>query len=333
MIPADRLVDRFGRHAGKLRVSVTDRCNLRCFYCMPRGRIDWVPRHELLHYGEFAELVRIMAGLGIRKVRLTGGEPLVRPELERLVVALKKIHSIERISMTTNGSFLADKAKVLKEAGLDSVNISLDTLRRGRFQEMTGVDAWNEVVRGISAAIEVGWHPIKINTVVVRGFNDDEILDLVLWAAEKGLILRFIEFMPLDGPGGWRPERVVSAKEILEELSRHGRVSPIAGDASDPARPFLFERGNLTTKFGIIASVSEPFCMNCDRLRLTARGGLRSCLFGTDELDLRMLLRNDATHDAIADAIRAFVFRKPQGHEIGKDEFVRPAVAMHYLGG
>jgi len=300
---------------------------------MPRGRIQWVPRREILHFGEIAELARILANLGIRKVRLTGGEPLVRPQLERLVEMLKRIPGIERISMTTNGSFLAERAKALKEAGLDSVNISLDTLKRERFREMTGVDGWDQVMRGIEAAAEIGWRPIKINAVVVRGFNEDEAADMVAWAGKNGFEIRFIEFMPLDGPGGWRMERVVSAREIIELLLASGRVTRLARDTSEPAQPYLFEGKDVQTRFGIIASVTEPFCMNCDRIRLTARGGLRSCLFGTEELDLRAMLREDASDEAIALAIREFISRKPAGHRIGQKEFVRPPVAMNYLGG
>lgn len=332
-IHENQLGDSFGRYAQKLRVSVTDRCNLRCFYCMPQGKIHWVPRKEILHYGEIAELVRIMASLGIRKVRLTGGEPLVRPELERLVAKLKGVPGIEQISMTTNGSLLSEKAQMLKDAGLDSVNISLDTLIPERFREMTGVDGWYQVMRGIEAAIAVGWERIKINTVVVRGFNEDEVANMVSWGAEKGLQVRFIEFMPLDGPGKWQMDRVVSAKEIIESLSRFGEVTPMARDASDPARLYRFKVRGFKTVFGIIASVSEPFCVNCDRLRLTAKGGLRSCLFGIEELDLRQLIRSDASDEQISDAIREFVARKPPGHLIGKEGFVRPAVAMNYLGG
>jgi cyclic pyranopterin phosphate synthase len=300
---------------------------------MPRGPIDWVPRSEILHYGEIAELVRILAHLGVRKVRLTGGEPLVRPELERLVEMLKRVPGIERISMTTNGSLLSEKARVLKAAGLDSVNISLDTLKRERFRDMTGVDGWRQVMEGIESAREAGWSPIKINAVVVRGFNDDEVTAMIQWAAENGLVLRFIEFMPLDGPGGWRMDRVVTATEIVSTLSRSARVTPLPREASDPSRPYLFERGSIKTEFGIIASVSEPFCMNCDRLRLTAKGGLRACLFGTDELDLRELLRGEAPDEAISRSVKEFVYRKRAGHRIGKDDFVRPSVAMNYLGG
>ena len=324
------LVDRFGRVVRKLRISVTDQCNFRCIYCMPAGPIDWLPRSELLTFEEIARVARICVGMGVEKIRLTGGEPLARREVERLVALLAAIPALQSLSMTTNGYFLPQKAKALRAAGLQSLNISLDTLRPERFLTLTRRDYFGRVMEGIEAAREAGFSPIKVNAVVIRGINDDEIPDFARWAAQTGFIVRFIEFMPLDGDRLWSRERVVTADEILRRLQELGPVEPLGNDPSEPAREYRLTNGAV---IGIIPTVSRPFCRFCDRIRLTADGRLRNCLFALQEHDLKGLLRGGASDEAIARAIEDAVWAKWEGHLIDRPEFQRPERAMYAIGG
>lgn len=323
-------MDRFGRVVRKLRISVTDQCNFRCVYCMPAGPVQWLPRDELLTFEEIARVARLCVAMGVEKIRLTGGEPLARRQVERLVEMLAAIPGLRSLSMTSNGYFLPHKARALKEAGLQSVNISLDTLRPERFAAITRRDYFHRVWAGIEAAREAGFSPIKVNAVVMRGINDDEILDFALWAGRCGVVVRFIEFMPLDGDERWSRERVVEADEILARLAPLGPVEPLHNDPSDPAREYRLANGAV---IGIIPTVSRPFCRFCDRIRLTADGKIRNCLFALEEPDLRPLLRGGAGDDEVAEFIRQAVWVKWEGHLINRPDFRRPARAMYAIGG
>lgn len=329
-VEAGRLIDKFGRHVKKLRISVTDRCNFRCQYCMPAEDIPWIPREEILTFEEIERVARITAKLGVEKIRLTGGEPLARTDVEKLVPRLVAIPGIKSVSMTTNGYFLPEKAKALKEAGLASLNISLDSLSRERFFQLTRRDYFDKVIAGIEAAREAGF-PIKINAVVMRGVNDDEIADFIRWGRDNGFVVRFIEFMPLDGDDIWNRRMVVTADEILEQAAEVGNVVPLDTDPSQPARMFGFEDG--PGEFGIIASVSRPFCRSCDRMRLTADGKIRNCLFAVDEFDVRDLMRAGATDDEVALAIKQAVWVKWEGHLINQKGFQKPGRSMYAIGG
>ena len=311
--PAEgKLRDRKGRIARKLRISVTDRCNFACLFCMPeKGRASWIPTEEILGFDEIERIARVLASLGIEKVRITGGEPLLRKGLEELVKGLRSTHGIRSVDMTTNGWHLEAKARSLSEAGLRGVTVSLHSLRAERFTRISGVDALPRVLRGIDRALEAGLSPVKVNSVAIRGYNDDEILDLVDYARRRDISIRFIEFMPLDGLGIWDAGRVVSGKEIIEKVSARyplearGRGT---GETSSLWR-FVDGRGEL----GLITPMSEPFCDDCDRIRLTADGKLLSCLFDTAYHDLRHLVRNGGTDQQMADAILKAVWKKPDG--------------------
>ncbi|WP_329563109.1 GTP 3',8-cyclase MoaA [Kitasatospora sp. NBC_01266] len=330
------LVDRLGRVHTDLRVSLTDRCNLRCTYCMPAEGLDWLPRAELLTDAEVVRLVRIaVRRLGIASVRLTGGEPLLRRGLPALVGELTGL-GVE-LSLTTNGIGLARMAGALAAAGLRRVNVSLDTLRRDRYQEITRRDRIADVLAGLAAARAAGLAPVKINTVPVRGVNDDELLDLVEFAAEHGYRLRFIESMPLDAQGAWDRSSMITADELLAVLGTRHRLIPVprgplgAGRGTPPAEEFRI--AGTDTVLGVIASVTRPFCGTCDRVRLTADGQLRNCLFATEESDLRALLRGGAEDAEIERAWRRTIARKGPGHAIDSADFVRPARPMSAIGG
>lgn len=328
-LPADRLVDSFGRAVRKLRISVTDRCNFRCVYCMPEGDIPWIPKDEILTYEEMARVAAVAARFGVDSIRLTGGEPLVRRDLPDLVRLLKEIPGVRRIGMTTNAYYLPDLAEALKEAGLGSLNISLDTLDREKFFRMTRRDYFHQVMAGIEAAQAAGF-PIKINAVVMRGYNDDEIPAFLRWSRERGLQVRFIEFMPLNGDGHWSLDLVVPVDELLEKARQVAPFRPKNNDPSAPAREFVFEDGG---EFGIIPTISRPFCGHCDRIRLTADGKIRNCLFAVDEFDLRSLLRGGATDEELAEALRDAVWAKWEGHTIHEARFIKPERAMYAIGG
>ncbi len=330
---ADRLIDSFGRVHTNLRISVTDRCNLRCSYCMPAENVVFVDRKELLTFEEIERFVRVVTRFGVHKVRLTGGEPLVRRDLHRLVRALRRIPAIRDIGLTTNGLLLADQAEDLYRAGLRRVNISLDTLDPDRFRQLTRRDGFHKVVESIHVAKQVGFEPIKINAVAMRGLTEDDVVPLAEFARELDIEVRFIEFMPLDAENAWERERVLFAQEIYEKVCRE--VKPLVPrpdqDPRSPAREFEFADGRGRVAF--IASVSQPFCRNCNRFRLTAEGKLRNCLFAQDETDIRAILRGGGTDDDIAEAVRRSVASKWEGHQINTARFIQPPRAMYQIGG
>jgi cyclic pyranopterin phosphate synthase len=325
------LVDSFGRVHNNLRVSVTDRCNLRCTYCMPED-VVFRDKSELLTFEEIARVVRVAAGLGVDKVRLTGGEPLVRKHLARLAEMLVAVPGIKDVGLTTNGLLLADQARPLYDAGLRRLNVSLDTPDPGRFRELTRRDGLDKVLEGLAAAKAAGFHPIKVNAVAIRGFADKDAVPLARHCREHGFELRFIEYMPI-GADAWEREKVFFAHEILELLDKE--VAPLAPAAdNDPRNPATdFDYADGGGRVGIIASVSRPFCRSCNRVRLTADGKLRNCLFALDELDVKGLLRGGGPDEAVADVFRRSVAAKWEGHEINTAKFVKPARTMHAIGG
>lgn len=326
------LVDSFGRVHTDLRVSLTDRCNLRCRYCMPEEGLAWLPREEVLDGAEIVRLVGIAAQrLGIRSVRLTGGEPLLRRDLVGVVEQLAAIEPSLELAMTTNGIGLARTAGALKRAGLSRVNISLDTLRQERFVEIARRDRLGDVLNGIDESIAAGLDPVKVNVVLMRGVNDDEIVDLAQFAIDRRCQVRFIEAMPLDAQGAWSRDTVVTADEILERLEREFDLEAIRADASAPAE--LWRIAGTEARIGIVASVTRAFCASCNRVRLTADGQLRNCLFATTESDLRALLRAGADDDAIEQAWRACIAGKAAGHGINDVSFVQPDRPMSAIGG
>ena len=330
------LVDTFGRAHHDLRVSLTDRCSLRCTYCMPADFADWIPGPELLTTDELMLVLEVATGLGIDGVRLTGGEPLLRPDVVDIVRMINDLPSPPKISVTTNALKLAQLAGPLRDAGLERVNVSLDTLDRDRFKAMTFRDRFNDVLAGIAAAQAAGLAPVKVNSVLMRGVNDDEAPALLQRALDEGWRLRFIEQMPLDAGGQWLRSTMVSADEIFEQLSAIYTLTPVPSRGSAPAEEFYVDGGPATV--GIIASVTRPFCAACDRLRLTADGQLRNCLFARDELDLRTALRDEALSP---DQVRAEVERrlrlvvkdKLPGHGINDLNFIQPTRPMSAIGG
>src|SRR5271165_503263 len=298
---SSQLVDSFGRLHNNLRISVTDRCNIRCVYCMPEVA-QFLPRNQLLTFEEIERFVRIVVPLGIDKIRLTGGEPLVRRELPVLVEKLAAIPGIKDIGLTTNGILLAPLAKALWNAGLRRINVSLDTMDPDRFQQLTRRPGFEQVIEGILAAKSAGFDPVKINAVAMRGSTEEDVVPLARFAREHGLEMRFIEYMPLDS-GLWEREKVLFAAEILERISREiGPLEPAADqDPRAPAIDYDFVDGG--GRVGLIASVSRPFCMSCNRIRLTSDGKLRNCLFALDETDIRGLLRGNASDEQVAQAV------------------------------
>jgi cyclic pyranopterin phosphate synthase len=328
-----RLIDTFGRVHDNLRISVTDRCNLRCFYCMPADNVEFMPRQELLTFEEIARVVRVAAGLGIRKLRLTGGEPLVRRELEKLIALLAAIPGINDIGLTTNALLLDQQAEALYAAGLRRINISLDALDPVAFKKFTRREGYEQTLVGIRAAQRAGFDPIKINAVSVRGLTEDQIVPFGRFARETGLEVRFIEYMPLDADNAWERDKVLFAQEIIERLS--AELQPLVPlpeqDPGAPATDYQFADG--IGRIGFIASVSQPFCLSCNRIRLTADGKIRNCLFSLEETDLRELLRGTGTDEQIATAILASVAAKKEGHEINTARFIQPLRPMYSIGG
>jgi GTP 3',8-cyclase len=293
--------DHFGRPLRNLRISVTDRCNLRCRYCMPEAEYVWLPRASILTFEEIDRVAGIFAGLGVSKIRLTGGEPLLRHALSTLVSLLSRREGIRDLALTTNGVLLARAAEELRSAGLRRVTVSLDTLRPERMEEFARSRRHADVIAGIDAALAAGYSRVKLNTVVIRGYNDDEVLDLLEFARERGAEPRFIEYMDVGGATGWSMDQVVSQREILDLVARRfGPVEPLAEDAWAPAERFALRDG---TVFGVIASTTAPFCRTCDRGRLTADGTFLLCLYGEEGLDLRELLRGGASDEEIAGRI------------------------------
>jgi len=324
------LVDGFGRVHRDLRISVTDRCNFRCTYCMPAEGLDWMAREDLLTYEELARVARVcVERFGFDGIRLTGGEPTVRANLPVLIEQLSSLGV--NLSLTTNGTTLTNLAPTLVAAGLERINISLDSLQRDRFEQITRRDELDKVLAGIDAAVSAGLAPVKINCVVMRGVNDDEIVDFARFGRERGVTVRFIEFMPLDAQGEWTNEQVVTKAEIVAAIGDVFPLELVVERESDPAARWRYVDGG--GEFGVIPSVTEAFCESCDRVRLTADGMLRHCLFATRELDLRTLLRNGATDDDLADAITAEVGAKWAGHQINQVHFIRPTRSMSQIGG
>ncbi|MBY0229748.1 MAG: GTP 3',8-cyclase MoaA [Gemmataceae bacterium] len=323
------LLDGFGRVHRNLRISVTDRCNLRCVYCMPE-EVRFLPKDELLTFEEIERFVRVAAPLGIGKVRLTGGEPLMRRDLPALVRMLARVPGLRDVGLTTNGLLLADQAQGLFDAGLRRINVSLDTLDEGRFRLMARRDGLAETLEGIEAAQRAGFSPVKVNAVVIRGLNEQDVGPLARAARERGWEMRFIEYMPI-GAEAWERDKLVPAHEILEAVEAAcGPLAPAAGwDPSSPSMDFDYADGG---RVGVIASVSRPFCRRCDRLRLTCEGKLRNCLFALDELDARPLLRA-WDDEGLRALIRRSVEAKGEGHEINTARFVKPGRTMHAIGG
>ena len=351
-VQSDQLIDSQGRVLRDLRVSVTDRCNFRCLYCLPeteaaqnfyRGHWahlpnpapivqQWVPKAQILSFEEIERVVRLAVKLGIQKIRLTGGEPLLRRDLENLVARIASIQGITDLAMTTNGFLFPQKAAALRQAGLHRISFSLDSLDRENFKKITGRDSLPEVLAGIQSAQDLGFHPVKVNAVVIRGVNDHELEALVEFARERKLSLRFIEFMPLDSRRAWLKELVVTGREILARLQKRFQLQPLASDnPSATAKRWGFEDG--CGEIGIIAPVSEPFCGHCNRIRLTADGKIRTCLFSVTEHDLRSLLRQGATDEEIAEWLKRVVWQKEARHHIGEPEFVPPPRTMSCIGG
>ena len=326
------LVDTQGRTVRDLRVSVTDRCNLRCVYCMPAEGMPWLPKDDLLTYEEITRFARIALGLGVTGIRLTGGEPTVRQDLPVLVAMLDRLAPGLDLSLTTNGLKLVAMAEALKDAGLKRVNVSLDTLDPARFHRIARRDRFHEVIAGLEAARRVGFAPIKVNAVLMRGFNEDEAVPLARWGRAHGYEVRFIEWMPLDFQHGWSREKLVPAAEIVAQIGAEFPLEPVEGDdPSAPARRFRYRDGVGTV--GVIASVTQPFCGHCDRIRLTADGQIRTCLFSLKEYDFRRAMRAGASDEEIAELLRAAVLRKEPGHLINSPFFRQPERGMSAIGG
>ena len=325
------LVDRFGRLHTDLRVSLTDKCNLRCAYCMPAEGLAWLPRQEVLTDDEVVRAVGVAVGLGVREVRLTGGEPLIRPGLVGIVRRLAKLTPRPHLSMTTNGIGLAVLAAELASAGLDRINVSLDTLDREHFLALTRRDRLADVLAGLTAAASSGLAPVKVNAVLMRGLNDVEAPALLDFCLHRGYQLRFIEQMPLDAQHAWDRTQMVTAEEILDRLTATHTLTPNEGRGSSPAETWLVDGG--PARVGVIASVTRPFCAACDRLRLTADGQVRNCLFAREESDLRELLRAGACESELAERLRSAVAGKRAGHGIDDPTFLQPARPMSAIGG
>jgi cyclic pyranopterin phosphate synthase len=325
------LVDTFGRIADDLRVSVTDRCNFRCTYCMPAEGLRWLPKAELLTFEELQHLVALFVRLGVRSIKVTGGEPTVRADLPTLVRTLREVGPGLDMSITTNGLLLDTLAVPLAEAGIDRATVSCDSLLQHRFAEMTRRDALDRVLRGLRAAEEAGLTPIKINTVVIGGTNDDELVDFARWARETGYEIRFIEYMPLDAQHAWERSKVVPAARILEAIDAAYPLAP-DGPTNEPATTYGFADG-APGRIGVIPSVTQPFCDTCNRLRLTAEGQFRTCLFALEETDLRGPMRDGASDEDLERLIREAVWTKWSGHRINHPDFVQPSRSMSMIGG
>lgn len=351
------MADSFGRVMRDLRVSVTDRCNFRCLYCLPeteeaanfyRTRFDpeknprpaalhrtivhaWKPRDALLTFEEIERVVRVAVGQGIEKIRLTGGEPLLRQGLEKLVARLAQIEGVRDLALTTNGFLFAAKGRALRDAGLRRVSFSLDSLDRENFRRLTGRDGLDDVLAAIRLARALGFAPVKVNAVIIRGLNDHELEALADWAGAEGVTLRFIEFMPLDSGRAWQRGHVVPGREILARLRARHELLPVApADPAETARRWRIPGG---AEIGVIAPVSEPFCGHCNRLRLTADGQVRTCLFSLGEHDLKARLRDGSSDADLADWLRDLVWRKEERHHIGEPGFAQPERSMSCIGG
>ena len=329
------LKDSFGRTIRDLRVSLTDRCNFRCFYCLPHGEPPIAPKEQMLSYEEIEYVCEIFVSLGIEKIRLTGGEPMMRRDIETIISKLAKLKTkgLLDLALTTNGYFLPGRATDLKHAGLDRVTISMDSLKPEVFKNMTGVDVLDRVLAGIEDAKSAGLQPIKINAVIVRGYNEDEVADFASFARQHDVKMRFIEFMPLDSGHDWSREMVVSGREIRERITERFPLIEVAGKrGSETSARYRFADG-APGEIGIIAPVTEPFCGACSRIRLTADGQIRTCLFSTVEHSLRDVVRTGATRIEISDYIEAVVMKKEPRHYINDPTFVAPSRTMSFIGG
>jgi GTP 3',8-cyclase len=327
--------DSKGRIVKKLRISVTDRCNFTCLFCMPKKvQVKWIPKDEILSFEEIIRVTKILVSLGIDKVRITGGEPLQRNGIENLVTRIGSLKGVKTVDMTTNGWYLAEKAKDLSAAGLGGITISLHSLRPDRFKDITGLNALPKVLEGIDSAFNAGLKPIKINSVAIRGYNDDEIIDLVNFARERNATIKFIEFMPLDGLGIWSPDKMISGKEVLSIVSKYHTIIPNGREPGSTTTTWSFEDGRGS--IGVITPMTQPFCDDCDRIRLNADGKLLTCLFDINYYDIRSLIRNPDTKDEdLAEYISECVMKKPAGVEYMPfvKEFWKKPRAMHAIGG
>lgn len=324
------LTDKFGRHITDLRVSITNRCNFRCVYCRSAKPESHIEDGTLLEFSEYERLVKILLGMGIRKVRITGGEPLVRAGVVEFIARLKSL-GVPDLSMTTNGHLLAERCDRLVAAGLNRINISLDSLDPEKFARITRTESFSQVMAGIDAAQASSLRPVKVNAVLVRGVNDDEVEAFAEFAREKDIVMRFIEYMPLDADRSWTRGQVVTAAEIHRRISARWPLMPIVHERSETARKFRFADGG--GEIGLIAPVSQPFCGHCSRIRLTADGKLRTCLFSKEDHDLTPVLRSGANDREVGDAIVALVARKEKGHRINEPDFIPPSRTMVHIGG
>ena len=326
------LIDTFGRAHSDLRISVTDRCNIRCFYCMPEQGGEFAPVPSLLTFEEISHFVSVALPLGIQKIRLTGGEPLLRPKIADLIAALVEFAGVQDLALTTNAVLLAHHAKSLYDAGLRRLNIHLDTLDRERFRQITRRDDLPRVLAGIDAALNAGFRKIKLNAVAIKNLSEPDIVPIVQFARDRNLEARFIEFMPLDSQHLWSLDNVLTADEMIARLSdAFGELTPVPdADPRAPATEYKFVDGH---RVGFIASVTRPFCLNCNRLRLTADGHLRYCLFAREETSIMHLLRPRGSEEALSDAIRSVVWQKWEGHQINQSSFVAPQRPMYSIGG
>ena len=327
-----QLIDGMGRTIVNLRISVTDRCNFRCTYCMPADNVEFMDRSNLLSFEEIKRVAQIVSSMGINRLRLTGGEPLMRKNLPALIKMLDEVDGIDDIAMTTNAYFLKDQAQSLKDAGLKRLNVSLDALDPGKFRDVNRRDCLQSVLDGLDTARKVGFKSIKINAVAVRNFSETEIMSLIEMGRSDGFEIRFIEFMPLDSDKVWERDKVLFGHEIVDMIKENYELVPIDNSLEiGPASEYNFADGK--GKIGIITAVSNPFCDHCNRIRMTADGKLRTCLFSTEETNLKELIRSGATDEAIIETINQAVLVKEPGHKINLDDFERPTRAMHAIGG
>jgi len=326
------LLDGHGRRISDLRVSVTDRCNFRCQYCMPAEGLPWLEREQILSFEEIVRLVGVLASIGVEKVRVTGGEPLVRRDLASLIGMLRRVEGVEEIALTTNGYLLERQAGLLVAAGVDRFNVSIDSLQRDRFYELTRRDALPRVLAGLERLAQFpAAHPVKVNAVAIRGFTEAEALPFARFARDHPYEVRFIEFMPLDADGAWSEEKVLRGEEIRAAIEAEYPLEPVSSDPHSTSRVYRFADGAGT--IGFVSPVSEPFCAECNRIRLTAEGRLRTCLFSLGETDLREPLRDGAGDAEIAAILREAVWRKELKHRVNEPGFVQPTRTMSAIGG
>ena len=327
-----QLIDGMGRRIVNLRISVTDRCNFRCTYCMPADNVEFMDRSNLLSFEEIQRVAQIVSRMGINRLRLTGGEPLMRKNLPSLIKMLDEVNGIDDIAMTTNAYFLKDQAQSLKDAGLKRLNVSLDALDPDKFRDVNRRDCLQSVLDGLDTARKVGFKSIKINAVAVRNFSETEIMSLIEMGRSDGFEIRFIEFMPLDSDKVWERDKVLFGHEIVDMIKENYELVPIDNSLEiGPASEYNFADGK--GKIGIITAVSNPFCDHCNRIRMTADGKLRTCLFSTEETNLKELIRSGVTDGTIIETIKQAVLVKEPGHKINLDDFERPTRAMHAIGG